>query len=322
MEKNTATNTNIQKVEKRTGRKRRNGERRNGGRKSGLMERQSGNGWFFIAPWLIGFVYFFAVPLVKSLYYTFTKITITNDGLEFQWVGSENYLTAFTVDPDFVRAIFSSIGSIIYQVPIIVFFSLFIALILKQDFHGKTLMRSIFFLPVIISSGVVITILKENVFATGAGQTSSLFQTGVITELLVKSGMGMPLVKMITTTVGQIFDLTWRSGVQILLLLSALHNIPDSMYEAARMEGATEWETFWKITFVLISPTLIMTIIYSIIDYFTDYSNKVMRMIVTYVNQGRYEYSTTISIIYFAVVLLLILFADKVLSKRAYSAVN
>lgn len=298
------------------------GEKKTKTRRCGLMERQSRNGWFFIAPWLLGFFYFFAIPLLKSLYYTFTKISITNDGLQFQFAGLQNYLTAFTVDPDFIRAIAASIGSIIYQVPIIVFFSLFIALILRQSFHGKTLMRSIFFLPVIISSGVVITILKENVFAGSAGQSVTLFQTGVITELLVKSGMGMPVVKMITTTVGAVFDLTWRSGVQILLLLSALHTIPDSMYEAARIEGATEWETFWKITFVLISPTLVMTIIYSIIDYFTDYSNKVMRMIVTYVNQGKYEYSTTISIIYFVVVLLLILFVDKVLSKRAYSAVN
>jgi ABC-type sugar transport system permease subunit len=298
------------------------GKKKKKKRRIGLMERQSRNGWFFIAPWLLGFGYFFAIPLLKSLYYTFTKISITNDGLLFQFAGLQNYLTAFTVDPDFIRAIAASIGSIIYQVPIIVFFSLFIAMILKQRFHGKTLMRSIFFLPVIISSGVVITILKENVFAVNAGQSVTLFQTGVITELLVKSGMGMPVVKMITTTVGAVFDLTWRSGVQILLLLSALHTIPDSMYEAARMEGATEWETFWKITFVLISPTLVMTIIYSIIDYFTDYSNKVMRMIVTYVNQGKYEYSTTISIIYFAIVLLLILFVNKVLSRRAYSAVN
>jgi ABC-type sugar transport system permease subunit len=314
MEKNKISNKNISVQYP--------GKKKEKTRRSGLMERQSRNGWFFIAPWLVGFVYFFAIPLLKSLYYTFTKISITNDGLQFQFTGLQNYLTAFTVDPDFMRAITASIGSIIYQVPIIVFFSLFIAMILKQDFHGKTLMRSIFFLPVIISSGVVITILKENVFAGSAGQSVTLFQTGVITELLVKSGMGMPVVKMITTTVGAVFDLTWRSGVQILLLLSALHTIPDSMYEAARMEGATEWETFWKITFVLISPTLVMTIIYSIIDYFTDYSNKVMRMIVTYVNQGKYEYSTTISIIYFVIVLLLILFVDKVLSKRAYSAVN
>src|SRR5574344_1079222 len=257
--------------------------------KAGLAERKSRWGWVFISPWLVGFVCFFAIPLINAVYYALTKINIAPDGLSFAWVGFENYLTAFTVDPDFTRNIWGSIRNIIYQVPIIVFFSLFIALILHGDFPGRTLMRSIFFLPVIISSGVVITILQENVLASGTGQTTTLFQTGVLSQILVRSGFPTSLVTMLTKTVGSIFDLTWRSGVQILLLLSALHSIPDSMYEAAKIEGATAWEIFWKITFVLISPTLIMSIVYSIIDYFTDYSNQIMRMIVTYVNQGRYE---------------------------------
>ncbi len=293
------------------------------GRKgAGLIEKQSRWGWVFIAPWLLGFIYFFAVPLLKALTYTFSKMSISSSGLKMDFVGLDNYIQAFTVDPDFSRAIVSSTLNIVYQVPIIVFFSLFIALILRNNFRGRTLMRSIFFLPVIISSGVVITILKENVLATGTGQAATLFQTGIINEVLVKSGMNFQVVQIITNTVGSILDLTWRSGVQILLLLSALHSIPDSMYEAARIEGATEWETFWKITFVMISPTIVMTVIYSIIDYFTDYSNKIMRMIVTYVNQGRYEYSTTISIIYFVIVLLLIMLVDKFLTKRVNKVLN
>ncbi len=293
------------------------------GRKgAGLIEKQSRWGWVFIAPWLLGFIFFFAVPLLKALTYTFSKMSISSSGLKMDFVGLDNYIQAFTVDPDFSRAIVSSTLNIVYQVPIIVFFSLFIALILRNNFRGRTLMRSIFFLPVIISSGVVITILKENVLATGTGQAATLFQTGIINEVLVKSGMNFQVVQIITNTVGSILDLTWRSGVQILLLLSALHSIPDSMYEAARIEGATEWETFWKITFVMISPTIVMTVIYSIIDYFTDYSNKIMRMIVTYVNQGRYEYSTTISIIYFVIVLLLIMLVDKFLTKRVNKVLN
>jgi ABC-type sugar transport system permease subunit len=288
----------------------------------GLDQKKARWGWVFIAPWLVGFVCFFALPLFTSIYYTLTKINITQDGLTFTWVGFENYLTAFTVDPDFSRNIVDSVLNIVYQVPIIVFFSLFIALILHGDFPGRTLMRSIFFLPVIISSGVVITILQENVLASGTGQTTTLFQTGVLSQILVRSGFPTSLVTMLTKTVGSIFDLTWRSGVQILLLLSALHSIPDSMYEAAKIEGATAWEIFWKITFVLISPTLILAVIYSIIDYFTDYSNKIMRMIVTYVNQGRYEYSTTISIIYFAIVMVIIMLVNVLLNRASNKALN
>src|SRR5574344_1098165 len=290
--------------------------------KAGLAERKSRWGWVFISPWLVGFVCFFAIPLINAVYYTFTKISITQDGLKFAWVGFENYLTAFTVDPDFTRNIWGSIRNIIYQVPIIVFFSLFIALILHGDFKGRTLMRSIFFLPVIISSGVVITILQENVLASGTGQATTLFQTGVLSQILVKSGFPTSVVNILTSTVGAIFDLTWRSGVQILLLLSALHSIPDSMYEAAKIEGATQWEIFWKITFVLISPTLVMSVIYSIIDYFTDYSNKIMRMIVQYTNQGRYEYSTTISIVYFAIVMVIIMLVNLILNRASNKALN
>lgn len=290
--------------------------------KVGLVSKQSRWGWIFIAPWLVGFVMYFAIPLFTAITYTFSDMNITSSGLRLDFCGFDNYVKAFTVDPDFTRAIVDSTVNIIYQVPIIVFFSLFIALLLRNKFKGRTLMRSIFFLPVIISSGVVITILKENVLVSSTGQSSTLFQTGLINEILVKTGLNVQIVKMITATVGAIFDLTWKSGVQILLLLSALHSIPDSMYEAARIEGATEWETFWKITFIMISPTIVMTVIYSIIDYFTDYSNKIMRMIVDYVGQGNYAYSTTISIVYFVIVLLLIGFVNKFLTKNVNKALN
>lgn len=285
-----------------------------------LASRRALYGRLFILPWFIGFVYFFCIPLGSSFYYTLTQITITQSGLEFSWNGFGNYLYAFATDPDFTRNIVESVLNIVYQVPIIVFFSIFIAIILKGDFRGKTLMRAVFFLPVIISSGVVITILKENVLATGTGQASTLFQAGGLTTFLVNSGFGVTFARIITDSISQVFDLAWRSGVQILLLLSALHSIPDSMYEAARIEGATVWESFWKITFVLISPTIVLAVIYSIIDYFTDYSNKVMRMIVKFVEQGRFEYSTTVSFIYFVAVMIIISIVNGLLSKRAYYA--
>jgi ABC-type sugar transport system permease subunit len=290
------------------------------GKPKGLAARRALYGRLFILPWLVGFIYFFCIPLGTSFYYTLTQITITQSGLEFKWAGFANYLYAFATDPDFTRNIVESILNIVYQVPIIVFFSIFIAIILKGDFRGKTMMRAIFFLPVIISSGVVISILKENVLATGTGQSATLFQAGGLTTVLVNSGFGVTFARVITDSIAQVFDLAWRSGVQILLILSALHSIPDSMYEAARIEGATAWESFWKITFPLISSTVVLAVIYSIIDYFTDYSNKVMRMIVEFVNQGRFEYSTTISIIYFIAVMIIISIVNGLVAKRAYYA--
>lgn len=287
------------------------------------LEKTRANwGRIFILPWLIGFVYFFFIPLVSSFWYTLNTIELGAGGLSLQWAGLENYIYAFAKDAKFTRNIVESLVDILYQVPIIVFFSLFIASILKADFKGRSLMRAIFFLPVIISSGVVITILKENVLSTAAGEASFLFQTGGITTMLVDAGLSIPIVNLITDVISQLLDLTWKCGVQILLLLSALHSIPDSMYEAADIEGATAWEKFWKITFIMISPTFVLAILYSVIDYFTDYSNLVMRMIVENSNLGKFEYSTTISFIYFVAVMIIILIVNKFLAKRAFYIVG
>jgi len=290
-----------------------------------LTGRKAMYGRLFILPWVIGFIFFFTIPLVQSLFYTFNRIQIDADGLIFNWVGLDNYVYAFSGDGQFIRTIFESILNIIYQVPIIVFFSIFVAMILKEKFIGRSLMRAIFFFPVIISSGVIITILREQVLgdpAAAAGQASSLFQVSGLETMLQNANWNPNLVSGITGAISQIFDLTWKSGVQTLLMLSALHSIPDSMYEAADIEGATSWEKFWKITFVLISPTMSLSIIYSIIDYFTDYGNKVMRMIVDYQSQSKYEYSTTIAIIYFVIVLILIALVNWLLSRRTFYMVD
>lgn len=292
--------------------------------KLSLTGRKAMHGRMFILPWLIGFIAFFAIPLVQSLFYTFNKISIEADGLVFTWVGIDNYMTAFASDAVFTRTIVESVLNILVEVPVIVFFSVFVAIILKDKFMGRSLMRAIFFFPVIISSGVVITILREHVLGdpAAANQAGNLFQTANLKAMLVGAGMDYGLVNGITGVISRVFDLTWKSGVQTLLLLSALHAIPDSMYEAADIEGATAWEKFWKITFVLISPTMLLAVIYSVIDYFTDYGNGVMRLITQNVEQGKLEYSTTLGVTYFVIVMVLIAVVNAILSKRTFYIVE
>jgi ABC-type sugar transport system permease subunit len=130
--------------------------------------------------------------------------------------------------------------------------------------------------------------------------------------------MNINFAGKIVNAINQVFDLTWKSGVQTLMMLSALHSIPASMYEAADIEGATGWEKFWKITFPLVSPTTLLAVIYTIIDYFTDYSNGVIRMMERYVRQGRLEYSTTIGIAYFVLVMIIIFTVNALLSRRVF----
>ncbi|ACM59331.1 ABC-type sugar transport system permease subunit [Caldicellulosiruptor bescii] len=289
-------------------------------RKLTLRQKEALYGRLFILPWLIGLVIFFIIPFINSIYYTFHKIRLGDNGLEFEFIGWENYIYAFTKDPDYLKNLTSSITNMLYEVPIVIIFSVFVAYLLKDDFKGRTFARTIFFFPVIIASGVVITVLKENVLGSNTSSmvasSTTIFKAENLRAVMINAGVPRWFSMYIVDIVNKIFDLTWRSGVQILLILAALHNIPKSFYEVAIIEGATEWEKFWKITFPMISPTILVAVIYSIIDYFTDYGNQVMRMVVNQANNGKFEYSTTLAITYFLVVMIIILIVNRIIGKR------
>jgi ABC-type sugar transport system permease subunit len=197
----------------------------------------------------------------------------------------------------------------IYQVPVIVIFSLFIAIILNQKFFGRTFVRATFFLPVIIASGVVISIIKGDFLSQAMMSTTSvshLFSTTFLNSLLSESGIPYSLTSLITTTVDNMFELIWKSGIQILIFLAGLQTIHVSQYEAAKIEGATGWEIFWKITFPMISPITILNVMYTIIDSFRDYSNPVINQIATSTQQLKLEFSLAMSWSYFAFVIFVI----------------
>ena len=273
-------------------------------------------GRLFLLPWIIGFVYFFLVPFIQGIVYTLNKLSFTANGVVLDFVGFANYKKLIS-DLDFLKVLANALAEMFPRVIIIVFFSLFVALILRGEYRGRTLARAVFFLPVIISSGVVITVLQENVMGTNlSGKESAyLFQAASFETLLSGIGLSDQMLAAFTDIINRLFDLSWKSGVQILLLLAAVNNIPRSHYEAAVIEGATEWEKFWKITFPMMAPTLLVAIIYTIIDGFTDYGNKVMQMLNSFYSKGDYEYSATIGVIYFVCVLLVIGLVELIASR-------
>lgn len=280
-------------------------------------------GRLYILPWFIGFICFFLIPFIEGVVYTVNKLSFGENGVNLSFVGTANYKKLFS-DLDFLKVLSSSLAGMFPRVLIIVFFSLFVALILRGEYKGRTLARAIFFLPVIISSGVVITVLQENIMGSGisGNETTYLFKATSFETLL--EGIGLPdkLMKSFTEIINQLFDLSWKSGVQILLLLAAVNNIPRSSYEAADMEGATEWEKFWKITFPTVSPTILVTVIYTVIDSFTDYSNSVMRLIEEQLSLGYYEYSSTMALVYFVCVLVIIGIVGGLISRKVYYQVD
>ncbi|MHB8962170.1 MAG: carbohydrate ABC transporter permease [Saccharofermentanales bacterium] len=276
---------------------------------SGMQRSRRKWAFLFTLPWLIGAVNFFVVPMIQSGVYAFSKVTLTAAGEKFDPVGFANFSYLFTQDPNFLTNLSTSILKTIYQVPVIVIFALFSALLIHKKFVGQTFVRAVFFFPVMIASGVVITILQEQLMMTAqsAGEEQSyLFSAPSFIYLIEQLRVPSGIIDLVRRVISNFFDIIWKSGVQIIILLASVNHIPESSYEAADIEGASAWEKLWSVTIPMISPSLLIVLIYSLIDSFTDYSNLIIRMVTSYFNAGQYEYSSTIGLVYFVIVLIVV----------------
>ncbi|MDR1892438.1 MAG: sugar ABC transporter permease [Oscillospiraceae bacterium] len=278
-------------------------------------------GWLFMLPWLIGLVSFFIVPLLSSLRYSFSDVSISPEsiGLQTKFVGLFNYEFILLRDAVFLRSVTDAVLDLLYSVPVVLVFSIFIGLLLNQKFRGRAFMRAVFFLPVIIASGVVMKIIQSDVFTQNTvSEASSLFQTGAIEEMMTRAGLPQSIVSVITAVTGGVFDLSWKSGIQILLFISTLQGVPPSWYEAASIEGANAWDSFWKITFPAISPTSLLVVVYTVIDSFTDVSNPVMMNMLERFSSFYYGFASASAMLYFLAVMLIIGLIFLVFSRRVF----
>jgi ABC-type sugar transport system permease subunit len=215
---------------------------------------------------------------------------VTGGGYTLEFVGLENYSDALFEDPLFVQTLITGMKELLFDVPAILIFSLFMAVLLNQKMAGRGVFRAIFFIPVILSTGIMEAIEGQNILGTMMEGTESIdgSQTSAanqivsvmdIERLFSSMKMGKELVTVVVSIVNQIYDIVNRSGVQMLIFLAGLQSISPAIYEACRIDGCTAWETFWKITFPMISPMILVNGVYTIIDSFTTNSNSVMAYI-------------------------------------------
>lgn len=244
-----------------------------------MQKREALYGYLFISPWIIGFLALFLRPLITSVKYALSNVRFTPTGVVTEFVGLQNFTSPFTSDAYFVSKTFGpGISSFWYESVLVCIFSLFIAILLNQKFKGRAFARALFFLPVIIASGIVIQVLRANGMDTDLEtENSYVFSSDGLAVLLNSIGFPEGVRKVFEEISNRIFDIVWLSGIQIILYLSGLQSIPQSEYEAAQIEGATAWECFWKITWVRISPMTLVVVVYSIIDSFTNVSNKMIK---------------------------------------------
>lgn len=291
---------------------------------AGLQKRKAISGYLFIAPFIIGFLVFMVKPMFQSLYMSFCEVELGSGNFNPVWSGMENFKYIFTVDPEFNRLLVEEISRMmIYSIAIIVF-SFFVSLILNQKFHGRALVRAIFFLPVILSSGVILGLETDNqLMATLAQQieetTSNISITAALEEILRTSGVGVRAFEKVFEIIDNIYDVAIASGIQIIIFLSGLQTIPKSMYEAADIEGCTKWESLWKITFPMISSMFLVNWIYTVIDFCMRSDNEVIDKIqVVMIDQMKYGRASAMSWVYFVLILAFIGVTALLISKEVY----
>ncbi|MEF3304557.1 carbohydrate ABC transporter permease [Paenibacillus sp. GYB003] len=254
-------------------------------------------GSMFIAPWIFGFFAFVAYPLGYSLYMSFYQVRITVNSVVYTYVGLRNY-----------KEIVVSNGSLLYNdllpflreaammIPIILVFSLLVAILLNVRFRGRTLFRILFFLPVIFSSGQIV---QEFI---NQGEGSLMVMKALKIDDYLRDYVPGAWAKPIQTVLGSFVLVLWYSGVQILIFLAGRQTLPAATYEAARIDGSTPWNTFWKITLPGLVPYMFLNLMYTVVDLFTFPSNP----IVSKVNTTNYGSSSALAWIYFTIVLLFV----------------
>jgi ABC-type sugar transport system permease subunit len=235
------------------------------------------NGFVFVLPFLIGFIMFFAIPLINTVVYSFNKIEVAKGGgMTHTWAGLQNYVNLFTTEvttnAGTMLELFTNQNvKLLISVPLITIFSLFMALLANKKLKGQALVRMIFFLPIILGLDVV-----TNMLATTSGtelikSTNSLLSDSSATYLLIKyTNIPISMLNEITTYVDNIFNIISQAGVQTLLFLTALQSINPSLYEVAKIEGATSYETFWKVTIPTIIHIIFFVVVYTIVDLFLE----------------------------------------------------
>lgn len=290
-----------------------------------IRAKRAVTGYLFILPFVLGFLIFMLKPLINSLYMSFCDVN--PNGLTMTFKGIDNYKYAFTVDAEYNKLLTEEIGRMAINSLAILVLSFVVAVILNGKFSGRTLARAIFFLPVIFSSGVLlgldsnmIGVEAANTLMSGMGdaisESAGINLTEALQDILQTTGIGSGAFQVVFDIIDSVYDVVIASGIQIIVFLSGMQNIPHSLYEAADVEGCSGWESFWMITFPMISPLLLVNTIYTIIDFFTKSNNVVMEKI----NKIMYSYydfgvAAAMSWIYFIITIAMIGLAAFIIKK-------
>ncbi len=245
----------------------------------GVEQLKSRNGLMFISPWIVGMVLFFVFPIFQSIYFSFSRIKINPEGVSTFFLGLKNYDEIIFRDPSYMDELLESFSSMLVSLPFILVVSIVLALLLDGKYKGRIFFRGLYFLPVIITSGVVLELFLT---AGSTNATQTAVSNSVSFDMIdfdeVIKGLNMPsgIQSFISTALSNIFMLVWQSGIQTILIIAGLQSIPDLLYEVSKVEGANKWEEFWYITLPMLMRTMLLVVIFTIIELVSANTNKVI----------------------------------------------
>lgn len=272
-------------------------------------------GIIFLLPWAIGVLFFFLGPLVKTFYYSFFNMTLGNDGFTYQFAGLSNFKYIFTVDPNYNKMLIEALTTVVKNVPFQIFVSLFVAILLNGKYKGRGFFRVVFFVPIILATGITdIELTDINVMMD---KSQNFVSADFIIKIITNSGFPAYMVKMILEFVNSIFEVITKAGVQMLIFLAGLQGISPSLYEVAQIEGCTKFESFCKITLPMISPMIMVCMIYSLADTFAAADISEIINTTTFTN-AKYGLGASMSAAYFLVSVTVVLLLSYLVSKVVF----
>ena len=250
----------------------------------GFESRHIKYGYLFTAPFIVGSVFFVIFPIVLSIAFSLSKVSNDASGYTMEFMGMSNYKYMLLSDAQYNKTVFNTLKGILVDVPVVTIFSFFIASMLNQEFKGRGIARTVLFLPLIVSSPAVLQLLSADSVSSEMGNSAAEVSTSVdfsaaLTGYLSKINIGFEVTELLSSTVNNITSILAMSAIPIIIFLAALQSVSPSIYEASYVEGATKWEVFWKISLPMISPMILVVIIYTMIDSFSSSSNAVIKTI-------------------------------------------
>lgn len=239
-------------------------------------------GYLFTLPFIIGAAVAIVYPIIVSVIYSFADITANASGYNIKFVGLGNYNNIFNIDPTFKRILLNTLKSTALNVPVVIIFSFFLASVLNTEFKGRGMARTVLFLPMILNSNLVKSILSGDAVMGSVTEKSSADTaqiSGAFEGFLSKLDIGTGVTDLLVSSVDNITNILAMSVIPIIIMLAGLQSVSKSVYEASYVEGATKWEVFWKISLPMVSPMILVSVIYCIIDSFTSVDNAVIEKV-------------------------------------------